>query len=44
MVPELPLKFGQNRASNSLDIANIKFVWVVVLNFSFETKYKKDDE
>ena len=23
----LPLKFQQNRVSNSLDIANIEFVW-----------------
>ena len=25
-----PLKFGQNRASNSWDIADFEFVWVVV--------------
>ena len=24
----LPLKFGQNRVSNSWDIADIEFVWV----------------
>ena len=27
----LPLKFGQNRASNSWDIADFEFVWVVVV-------------
>ena len=26
----LTLKFGQNRVSNSLDIADIEFVWVAV--------------
>ena len=25
----LPLKFGPNQVSNSLDIADIEFVWVV---------------
>ena len=37
MVPEIALKFGQNR-SNSLDVANLEFVWVVVVKTNFHVK------
>ena len=38
MVQEIALKFGPNRASNSLDVANLEFVWVVVVKTNFHAK------
>ena len=36
----LPLEFGQNRVSNNLDIADIEFVWWVVVGVCMQSLFR----